>query len=274
MAFAAIRDNMKSNKHSVSLLPRISAVLGVLLTYVGVAGAAVVDVGNPFTPAGSDFQIFATQGIDNSNPLGQSGFSPQVNQNFEYQGSTGVAYDQGGGKLKDFGIGLYSDTSHQTESTGLLIRYNASVNAASVTITVEDFDIKNDKSQFFQSGKVAPGILLLGSNNTVIASADPAVIFADMTLKTPTSDDVWNVNLGQVLDTLHLPDTSVAGFLLYADQNNGEKANSDPYLLVSVGNGVPAVPEPSNYLAGAVAILIGGAFQFRQLRLKWRQGRS
>src|SRR5437667_88054 len=54
---------------------------------------------------------------------------------------------------------------------------------------------------------------------------------------------VWKLNFGQLLSTLHLQDTSISGFLLSADMTHGERPNSDPYLLIAVGNAIPAVPE-------------------------------
>jgi hypothetical protein len=53
----------------------------------GSSAHAVIQLGNPYTPAGANFQITAVQGIDASNPLGKTGFSPQVNHDFEFQGS-------------------------------------------------------------------------------------------------------------------------------------------------------------------------------------------
>jgi hypothetical protein len=43
---------------------------------------------------------------------------------------------------------------------------------------------------------------------------------------------------------------------------------SDPYLLVAMGNGIPQVPEPANYLAGIAAIVILGMSHFTVLRRK------
>ena len=35
---------------------------------------------------------------------------------------------------------------------------------------------------------------------------------------------------------------------------HGEKPNSDPYLLISIGNGIPAVPEADTYMVGLFGI--------------------
>src|SRR5580765_1740667 len=98
--------------------------------------------GQPFTPAGANFSMFAVQGINPSAPTGISnGVSPQVNGDFEFQNSIGVAYDKGGGQLQNFGLGLYKDSANQVQSTGLWIKYNQPVDAFSVKVTLEDFDI-------------------------------------------------------------------------------------------------------------------------------------
>jgi hypothetical protein len=218
-------------------------------------------VGNPFTPAGAtNFDILALQGIDASTPTGKSGFSPQVNRDFEFPESIGVSHDQGNGHLKDFGVGLYSDAAKQIQSTGLEIRYNQAVLASSVTITVEDFDIKVGDA-FFKTNKVEPSILLLGPGNSILATATPTDIFPNLVPNTSNpkaKSDVWDVSFSGLLHTLGLPDAAINGFILYADTTAGERPNSDPYLLVSAGNPT-VVPEPSTYLlvtvAGALALL-------------------
>jgi hypothetical protein len=228
-------------------------VMIALIALFGSSANAVLLVGNPFTPAGANFQIIGLQGINSSNPLGATGFEPQVNNNFEFTPSIGVSYDQGGGKLKDFGLGLYSDSSKQTVSTGLQIQYNSMVNASSVSIVVEDFDIDSGKSAFFKTGKVEPGIILLGANNSIVATFSPTDVFGSMKAKNGAKD-IWDINFSDLLTALNKPDVPISGFVLFADANNGEKANSDPYLLVSVGNGIVVVPEATNYVAGAFAI--------------------
>src|SRR5690348_11240407 len=125
--------------------------------------------GQPYTPAGADFTMTAVQGINAANPLGDSSKHPQVNGDFEFKDSIGVSYDTGGGKLTDDGIGLYQDPAKNTFSTGLMINYNELVKASSITITVEDFDIKaGDKS--FNSQKVEPSLTLFGPGGSVFAN--------------------------------------------------------------------------------------------------------
>ena len=258
----------KFSSHSITLR---TALLIVALVICGPHARAVFIRGQPFTPTGADFSIFAAQGIDSSNPNGQSGFSPQVNGDFEFKDSIGVSYDQGGGKLKDFGIGLYQDASKNVVSTGLSVQYNQLVSAASVTITIEDFDIgSNDK--FFKTGKVEPIITLFGPGGSVFASLSPTAIFNAMTPNTSNSNskstDVWDLNFGKVLSSMNLADGPISGFLLYADSKNGEQSNSDPYLLVSVGSSIPFVPEASTYLVGAFAILVLAISNLTILRRK------
>ena len=226
--------------------------------------------GQPFTPAGANFSMSAAQGIDASHPNGVSSFHPQVNGDFEFKNSIGVSYDDGTGKLKDFGIGLYQDQAHNTVSTGLMINYNQLVNASSVTITIEDFDIQAGHDTFFKTGKVEPSITLFGPGGTVFANLNPTAIFNNMTVNTTTGNntDVWDLNFGKVLTSMHLADGPITGFLLYADALNGEQNNSDPYLLVAIGNGIPQVPEPANYVAAIAAIVILGVSQMTVLRRK------
>jgi hypothetical protein len=225
--------------------------------------------GQPFTPTGANFTITAAQGIDASHPAGNTSLKPQVNGDFEFKDSIGVSYDDGTGKLKDFGIGLYQDPAKNTESTGLRINYNSLVQASSVTITIEDFDI-NTGDTFFKTGKVEPSITLFGPGGTVFANLTPTDIFKNMTLNTTTgkNTDVWDLNFGKVLTSMKLADGPITGFLLYADALNGEQNNSDPYMLVAVGNGIPQVPEPANYLAGIAAILMLGVSHMTVLRRK------
>lgn len=227
---------------------------GVLAIASSNASAAVDRVGNPANPpifTGGD--IFARQGINPSSPLGTA-VGAQVNRNFEYQNSIGVTYSVGN-KLTDFGIGLYQDASKATQSTGLEVLYHQPVIASSATATVEDFDINSgDKS--FNKDKVEPGIALLAPNVTILATASPAQIFPNL-VAVPNQKggmpDVWNINFPGLLNTLHLTNSPINGFLLFADTTGGEKPGSDPYLLVSAGNGVP-VPEASTYV---LVIVVG-----------------
>lgn len=252
--------------------PRVvpAAFIAVLLFFVTGPLRAVTLQGNPFTPTGSDFQIFALQGIDSSTPTGKTGFNPQVNTDFEFTPSIGVSYDKGNGSLTDFGLGLYYNSAQQVQSTGLHIQYNQSVNAYSVSITVMDFDIKSGAT-FFNPNKVEPGLLLLGSNNSIYASLSPTDIFPYLTPTSSTSGkkskagDVWDINFGDLLAGLNIADAPITGFILYADATGGEKPNSDPYLLLSVGNGMVVVPEPATYFAGFAAIAFALLFHARQV---------
>ena len=233
------------------------------------ASASVIRQGSSYSPTGSDFSIVALQGIDPSEQLGQSGFNPQVNNNFEFDPSIGVTYDQGGGHLTDFGLGLYKDSSNATQSTGLRVNYNSAVDASSVSVTVEDFDVKLSDGGFNYQHKVAPSITLIGANNSIVHTFSPADIFPAMT-EQPTANghgesDVWNINFGTLLSNAHLSSSNITGFVLSADMSNNETSNSDPYLLLAVGNGIPMVPEASNYVAGIVALLIA-ALSLRRRR--------
>ncbi len=237
------------------------SILLALATVTAVS-ASVIRQGASYSPTGSDFTIVALQGVDSGDPLGVSGFSPQVNNNFEFNPSIGVTYDTGGGHLTDFGLGLYQDSNHATQSTGLRVNYAAPVDAASVTITVEDFDIKLSDGNFNFAHKVAPTISLLGANNAIVATFTPSDIFPAMVEKPNASghgeSDIWDINFGALLTRLHLSSSQITGFVLSADSTNGESSNSDPYLLLAIGNGIPVVPEASNYIAGLVAIVIAG----------------
>ncbi len=230
---------------------------GVSILASSSANAGVDRLGTPFTPAGANFSIVALQGID-GNPHGGTG-SPQVNRNFEFPAVLGATIDQGGGKLKDFGIGLYADSAKKTQSTGLEILYNQPIFASSATARVLDFDIQAGKDTFFKDKKVSPSIALLGPGNTILATALPADIFPNLVpVSGAAKEDTWDINFAGLLNTLHLADTPINGFILFADQTGKEQPSSDPYLLVSVGNGT-VVPEPSTYLlvtvAGALAVL-------------------
>jgi hypothetical protein len=226
------------------------------------ANAAMV-LGNPYTPTGADFSIFALQGIDSSNPFGATSANPQVNIGVEFRDGIGVSYDKGGSQLQNFGVGLYSTQSQVTQSTGLRVQYNAPVDVSSVTITLEDFDI-DGKATSFRVDKVEPSILLLGAGNSILATASPLQIFSALRPHhaSQPNADVWDLNLGALANGLHTP---ITGFVLAADMLNGERSNSDPYFLVSTGNAMPAVPEPANYLAGLAALGLAAAFHGKQL---------
>jgi hypothetical protein len=58
------------------------------------------------------------------------------------------------------------------------------------------------------------------------------------------------VNVGQLLANSNISDANISGFVLAA-ATAGTKPNSDPYLLVSAGNGTPGVtpiPEANTVL--------------------------
>lgn len=220
------------------------------------AHAAIIDL--PSLSAGPNLTITAVQGIDASNPFGQSSFAPQVNQNFEINGSTGVGYQNSKGSITNFGLGLYSGSGGAIESTGLKGTFKAPVIASSVTITVEDFDI-NSLGKGFNTGKVEPNISLFAANGSLIGTATPSQVLANMVATTgPDKGDTWNVNLGGLLKSMGKSDTTIGSYLLSADATNGEKGNSDPYLLVSAGAGIPSVPETSTILPllGVIGIVI------------------
>ena len=234
-------------------------VIGLLALAASNTASAVVLLGQPYNPGGdANFTISAVQGIDASNPLGNTGFEPQVNKDFEFDGAIGVSYDTGGSKLTDFGLGLYAGPGGVTQSTGLRIDYTSLVTASSISVTVEDFDIKAGKDKFFNPQKVEPTLLLLGANNTIFAKADPTALFSALTPVTAApgqaKDDTWRIDFSKVLQNLNLADGEISGFILGADMAAGEKPNSDPYLLISVGNGIPAVPEADTYMVGLFGI--------------------
>ncbi len=250
-----------------SLTRQFGILASVLaLGSVSTLSAGVILQGPSYSPAGSNFTIVALQGIDSTDTLGQAGFTPQVNNNFEFTPSIGVSYEQGG-KLTDFGLGLYQDASKVTQSTGVRINYNAPVDPFSLSVTVQDFDIKGNATGYnFQ--KVAPTLTLIGTNNQVVATFGQADIFPAMVQRTDKGKDtdIWDISFATLLQKAHLNPTEISSFVLAADMTNGEKANSDPYLLLAVGNGIPMVPEASNFIAGIVAVLIAGVAQARAMR--------
>ena len=226
--------------------------------------AAVVRVGNPAAPRlGATFDIFALQGL---NDLGVDSLAFAVNRNFEFDNSIGVTIDLGGGKLKDFGIGLYQDAAKVTQSTGLEVIYDQPIFASSATATVEDFDISS-KDTFFKVGKVEPRIALLGPGNIIIDIATPIQIFSNLvaTAAGPggAKDDTWNINFAGLAGKLGLTGQAINGFILFAHQGAGEEVSSDPYLLVSVGNGTQ-IPEPSTIALIIATAGLGAAYRGRR----------
>src|ERR1043166_1637793 len=155
--------------------------------------------GQPYTPANANFSMSAVQGINSANPTGTAGFHPQVNGDFEFKDSIGVSYDDGTGKLTGFGLGLYQDSSKNTFSTGLMVNYNTLVQASSITITVEDFDI-SAKDSAFNPKKVEPGILIFGPNGNVFANLTPTQLFPYLKPNTTlgqAKNDVWDLKYGK-----------------------------------------------------------------------------
>jgi hypothetical protein len=179
-----------------------------------------------------------------SHMFGDNSGLSQVNTDVEFTGGIGVSYDAGDGKgLNDFGIGLYQNAHSQTVSTGLRIQLNQATDASFITLTLADFDIGSG-DKFFNPKKVEPSLLLLGPGGSVYATASPSDIFPNLTFDTTTTGkgkgkgkgpnvDTWDLNLGQLLASLHLSDTSITGYVLYADAKGGETVKSDPYFFVS-----------------------------------------
>jgi len=259
----------------LKLLSFASVAAVAALAGANSAHATVMDLGPSISPS-PGLTITAVQGIDASNPFGQGG-APQVNQNFEFAGSTGVAYTggSGGGKggkgggtagLTNFGLGLYTSSGGTVESTGLKATFSAPVAASSVTITVEDFDIQSVAGGF-RTAKVEPNISIFGANGALIGTATPSQVLANMQAAAGADKgDVWNVNVGGLLKTMGKSDTTISGYLLSADSSNGERTNSDPYLLVSAGAGIPSVPETSTVLPllGVLGLIIGAPIARRR----------
>lgn len=239
---------------------RQSCPLGLAMAIIGTAVSAGASAqtlqGNPYRPTGANYQIFASQGIDASTPLGKSGFATQVNTDFEVTPSIGVAYEKGS-NLVNFGLGLYKDAANQTQSTGLTVKYDSAIMAYSGSVTVMDFDLKTGATGFLPA-KVEPSMLVFGTNNSVIGSFNPDQIFGAMVQQTDgqgKGKDIWDVNFGTLLSNAHINDISMSGFLLYADSMRGETFNSDPYLMVSAGKG-QMVPEPATFSCLGLGILL------------------
>jgi hypothetical protein len=229
--------------------------IGTLFTFATFALAATpfaqTRVGGTYTPSGANYSITAVQGIDASHQYGQSQYSPQVDLNYEMNPSIGVAYDQGDGKLKDFGIGLYTDKSKDVASTGLFIKYDSMVDANTADLVLEDFDLKSGATSF-QKNKVEPSLFVFGAGGSLLASANPDDVFGAMTPLSGYKEDTWDLNLGKLLANDHIAAGAVSGVLLYADAKDGEKGDSDPYLLRAVPN-AQAVPEPASMSALGLA---------------------
>jgi hypothetical protein len=259
-------------KKSVELPRVLSSAFIVVVLLFFVAGplpAATTLLGNPFRPAGANYNIFARQGIDAAHPNGDPSFTfTQVNSGFEIAGALGISYQANvaSSTLTDFGIGLYKNAAMAEVATGLNYQYDSLVQASSVTIRMVDFDINNTDT-FFKSDKVEPAMLLYGAGGVVIASASPTDIFNSMVFVSTANDGTWDLNLGTLLAEKGMPDQPISGFLLYADNTDNEHVPSDPFFILSVTNGV-VVPEAGNFVAGLAAIAFGGIFHLRQVRRK------
>ena len=247
-----------ANKLQIATKATLCLLSASALLVAASSANATVNLGNPYTPTGASYTITAKSGINSTNGSGGTSNGAQVNSDFEFQGTLGVAYTTSAGKLTEFGIGIYKDGT--TFSTGLDVQLHQPSMASNVSITMADFDLKSTAT-FFNPGKVESSILVYGANNTVLYSANPTAVFGAMTPSTgQTTEDYWDLNFGTLLANGGLPsNTTISGFLLYADSANGEKVPSDPYFLVAVNGGIPVVPEPSTYLGGAavIAFLIG-----------------
>lgn len=235
----------------VKILSVASLAAVAVLASANMVHAAVIDLGSPFTPAGANYTITAVQGIDAANPLGNSGLSPTVNQNFEFPGVYGVNYQNNAGGVSQGGLSLYNNgPGGGIQSTGLRVDYNTLVSASSVNITVEDFDIKNNTA-WGSTSKARPNITLLGAGGVVIGTATPDQVLPNL-VAAGGGSDIWNVNLGGLLSTMGLANQSVSGYLLSAANYAGNvfqgPTTDDPYLLVNAGNGIPVIPETSSFL--------------------------
>lgn len=231
----------------------VSAVMGGTM-----AANATTDLGNPYSPTGANYTLTAYQGVNSTNGSGGTTNGAQVNSDFEFKGTLGVAYTDSKNKLTDFGLGIYSSNG-LTLSTGLNVQLTQASAASSVSVTMADFDIKSTATAFDYKNKVAPSVLVFGAGNNVLFSADPTAIFNAMTA-VAGKDDYWNLDFGKLLSNAgQSANQTIGGFLLYADSTHGEKVPSDPYFITSINGGIPAIPEPRTYLAGAVlvALLIG-----------------
>jgi hypothetical protein len=250
-----------------SIAKRLVTPALVAVTLLAVSSAnAVIEHGNPYTPPGAGFSIFAEQNVNLSTGNGQGG-TPQVNENFEDTAGLGVQYTNSSNMQVDFGIGLY-DTTPPT--TGLKIVYNQGVLASSITARLSDFDLMQNSTTFNYAQKVAPGILLLGPSGNVIANALPQDIHlgtssSAFTWVTGFMTDTWDLSFHQLLINLGMADTAISGFVLYADHTNGETANSDPYFLRSATNGITTVPESGAYLPVIAALVFGLMFYIHAL---------
>ena len=198
---------------------------------------ATVQLTNPYTPAGADYTITAKSGISGANGSGGTSAGALVNQDFEFKGTLGVSYTPAGGKMTDFGIGLYSNGG--TFSSGLQVTYHQPAIASTALVTLADFDIKSNAA-FFNSQKVEASVLVYSGANTF--SFNPTQVFAALTNTTGpnNNEDYWNLNFGTLLTNAgQSANTPISGFLLYADANNGEKL---AVILISLPRSAGLLP--------------------------------
>jgi hypothetical protein len=130
------------------------------------------------------------------------------------------------------------------------------------SIVLADFDIAGSvigvSHPVFNPGKVEPSMLIFGQTGDVIGSYGPSDLAAVMTWNGKyLAEDTWNLNLASLK-----PNTNISGFLLYSDwtASVNEKIPSDPYFILSVGNG-SQVPEPGLPLLLALGLASVGAFR-------------
>jgi hypothetical protein len=156
-----------------------------------------------------------------------------------------------------------------------LVQFGAAVSTSTTTITMEDFDIidggghsgpkgpaappgpvappgptaPGGSSEGFLPNKVEPGLLILGSGNSVLANATPDEILAAMVQTSTSNDGTYSLNVGTLLSDMHINDSSMSGYVLFADDTNGETVPSDPFEMKSVSAPVGATPEPVSLAA-------------------------
>ena len=146
---------MKKNLITKTAMP---ALVAGVLAFMSTNANATVQLTNPYTPAGADYTITAQQGINSTNGSGGTSNGAVVNSDFEFKGTLGVSYSPtGGGKLTDFGIGIYSTDG---DFPGLQITYHQPAIASTASVTLADFDIKSNAT-FFNPNKVEASVLVL-----------------------------------------------------------------------------------------------------------------
>lgn len=244
-----------SSTHQLQRLPMTAAAAAMLLALTSLGFASTIELNQPFTPAGQNYNITALQ---NLTPLTLDGGTPvgaNPNVNYEFQGGFGVRYTNAHGQLTDFGIGLYDSSCApgiQAASTGLNIAFDQLVSSNGLSATLGDFNL-NECSTDFNTGRVAPTVSIYGTGGFLLGNFSAAQILADNALSLLTTNDpiaqtdLWKLNLGALVG----PNVHVSGFTLGADLQNGGGSqmvvNSVPYFLVSVsGCECAPIPEPGS----------------------------